>query len=197
MLRATLATVALTLCLSPSAAPAGFIVSIEQVGGNVVATGAGSINTAGLGGPLLEVSASPRIDANNATIVIGQSSINQLWTGPINGPQVLGSGIVRNASSSSGHFVGIMGLLDRIYLPQTYVSGAPLLGSATFNNTTLAALGLTNGTYNYTLPSADTFTVQVGPAAVPEPSSLALLSLCGAVGGVAAWRKRRGFARAV
>jgi hypothetical protein len=64
-------------------------------------------------------------------------------------------------------------------LPQGYVSGDPLSDSATYTGATFASLGVTPGTYVWTWGSgadADNFTLQIGPTAAPEPSSLLLLA---------------------
>jgi PEP-CTERM motif len=56
------------------------------------------------------------------------------------------------------------------------VSGTYLSDTSTWNNTTLAALGVTSGTYTWTWgtgPTADSFTLEAGP--VPEPATCALL----------------------
>jgi hypothetical protein len=64
-----------------------------------------------------------------------------------------------------------------LFLPVNYVSGAPLSDSATWDNATIASLGLTPGTYTWTWgsgASADSFTVQI-EASTPQPGSMALL----------------------
>ena len=45
----------------------------------------------------------------------------------------------------------------------------------TFANASFSSLDLTPGTYTYTLPH-DTITVQIGPAAVPEPATIVLVA---------------------
>jgi len=61
----------------------------------------------------------------------------------------------------------------------------------TFDSTTLAALGATDGTYTWTWSgaSADSLTLIVGTAPAPEPASLAQLS-AGVVGLGLIRRKR-------
>ena len=86
------------------------------------------------------------------------------------------AGVNGEAVAIQGNFdgVGILGV------PVGYVSGTSLgTSTITFNSTTLAALGVIDGTYEWTWgtgANADSFTLQIGPvAAVPEPASLPLL----------------------
>ena len=98
--------------------------------------------------------------------------VNGFVTGPTN----FGSGdsqIV--ASSGSGDLVGITGvgaLGGTLALPKNYVSGAALSDTSTYDNATFASLGVTPGTYTWTWgtgATADSFALQVGPAAMPVP----------------------------
>ena len=63
----------------------------------------------------------------------------------------------------------------------------------TFDNTTIAGLGLTAGTYSYTWgrigPTDDRLTIII--SSVPEPSSLVMAGMAVAAGLIAAWRRRR------
>ena len=77
--------------------------------------------------------------------------------------------------------------------PAGYVPGAHLSDTDTYAGQTLGSLGLTPGTYKYTWGTgahADFLTVEIGPAAVPEPSTLALAGL-GALSGGGDWYRRR------
>jgi PEP-CTERM motif len=105
------------------------------------------------------------------------------------GPSNFGPGTIQFASSGGGDAAGI--LSQDIYVPANYVSGSQLSDSATWNNTTISALGLTPGTYTWTWgsgPTADSLEVVV----VPEPSSFILLGIVAAFGFIACrWRRRR------
>lgn len=82
----------------------------------------------------------------------------------------------------------------QIFVPSGYVSGSVLSDTSTWNGTTIAGLGLTPGTYTYdwgTGPTADSFTLQIGPlATVPEPASFYLLALI-AIGFVVMFSRLR------
>ena len=78
-------------------------------------------------------------------------------------------------------------------MPQGYVSGGALSDSMTFNNATFASLGVTPGTYVWTWGTGanQNFTLQIGPAGVPDAgSTLSLLSF--ALLGVAVLRRKLG-----
>jgi hypothetical protein len=65
----------------------------------------------------------------------------------------------------------------------------------TYAGQTISSLGLTPGTYTWTWGTgahADSLTVQIGPAAIPEPST-AIIALSGAVafGSYYGWSRHR------
>lgn len=105
------------------------------------------------------------------------------------GPSAFGSGGISFASSSSGDAFYFD--LDDLYVPLGYVSGSSIAMSGTYAGHTFMSLGLTPGTYVWTLGSGmatDTFTINVQSAAVPEPTALSLALVAGAVAG---FRMRR------
>ncbi len=128
------------------------------------------------------------------------------YIGNISGPATLGPGpdsvtlsssIVGvfgtvNSSSSSGDVFDFAynsfcvpspsnscaNLESTLFVPAGYVSGDPLSGTSTWDNATIASLGLAPGTYTWswgtvTDPSIST---NVQAPTVPEPGSLALLA---------------------
>ena len=79
-------------------------------------------------------------------------------------------------------------------MPQGYVSGASLSSTSTYNGATLLSLGVTPGTYTWTWGTgvdADSFTLQIGPAGVPDAGSTLPLPGFASLGLVALRRKLR------
>jgi len=126
-----------------------FTITIEQVGPNVVATGTGAINLAGLSffnpGSVGTASVWP---------VTGRISMSSMSGGNADtyigftGPSSFGGGDVALANFSSGDVFAFD--LDAMFLPSGYVSGNPLSDMAIYFTATVASLGLTPGTYVWT-----------------------------------------------
>jgi hypothetical protein len=96
------------------------------------------------------------------------------------------------ASSGSGTGFDIEPNTGRIYTPISYVSGGALSATSTWSNTTIAALQMTPGTYTWhwgTGGNADSFTLVIGAAAVPEPSTWTAVGLIAVGAGLAQWRR--------
>ena len=183
---ATLAIV--IMCgLSVRPAQAGYIVTLQQVGSNVVATGSGTIDLTDLSTPPGTGSKVSYMDPFNGAILTGPAlptltSIDE-YAG-IFGPASFGthSG-TENADSGSGAMVGIINdqFLD---VPSGYVSGF-LSGKSTWNIATFSSLGVKPGTYVWTWGTgvhADSFTLI---ASLPDSGStlgLLLVSLLALVG---------------
>jgi len=168
--------------LSVPPAQAAYMVTLEQVGRNVVATGSGPIDLTGLSsaGPLFTGARLFPDGAEITTGPVGQEGPirTDLYTG-YTGPTSFGSGGEAFPNFGSGDLVGIGVFGIDLVVPSGYVSGSSLSNTATYLNQTLASLGVIPGTYVWAWGSGasdDTFTLQIGPAAaVPEPSSLMLL----------------------
>jgi hypothetical protein len=174
-----------------------YTVTLEQMGSNVVATGSGAFNLIGL--MLVDSigSQSPGILPSIADIITGAPLNADQYRGPITGPSSFGSGGLTVASSGNGDFVAMLfngGNVPALFVPVGYVSGTALSDSATYNNLTLGALGVTPGTYVWTWgDGADQrFTLQIGSAGVPGvPDGGSTVSLLGcALLGLAALRRK-------
>jgi len=176
-----LGAVALAL-LSGSPAQANFIVNIDQDGLNVDATGSGSLDLTDLTSAGVNSGSNvgnPRILPKSGVLVLGSTTIIHGYTG-FTGPSEFGTGGLTNASSETGDRV-TMEFDQQLVVSDGYTSGSFVSDSAIFDDTTIAALGLTEGTYTWTWGSgadADSYVINVGPVseAVPEPASLALFA---------------------
>ena len=157
-------------------AQADFIVTLVEVGPNVVATGSGAINLSGLtvlgigGGQAFVPPGSGGLSIGPTDFVSADSYLG------LTGPASFGTGSGGMlASSGSGDRVIIGGNSSSLLVPLNYASNGPLFSTSTWNNVTLNSLNLTPGTYLWSWGTGpnQTFTLQVG--AVPEPATLFLL----------------------
>jgi hypothetical protein len=169
-------------------ADAGFVIDVSQAGSNVVAAGSGSIDLTGLSFLFSGVDSSG-VNPGSGLVVVGPSVVTSVdvYSGAT-GPISFGGGGFTHASSGNGDLVGIEGIFGDIVVPEGYVSLTPLSGNATWDNTTIAGLGLTPGIYTYTWGAggpAQSLTVNI----VPEPSSLAMAGMAVAAGLIAARRR--------
>jgi hypothetical protein len=161
-------------------AQAACVVTMQQVGTEIVATGSGSLDIADL---VLSntVGLQAIVFGSKGEIAIGPTSPTAAdnFSG-LSGPCCFGTGSSHLADSGTGNAVAVGGLGGDLVVPTGYTSGAPLgTSTATWNNATFASLSVIPGTYVWTWGSgidADSFTLQIGPAAVPEPASLTLLA---------------------
>ncbi len=195
-----------------SDAMAAVIVNINQSGSNVVATVSGAFSS--LGTPTGELFISGNLSLAGFTTGnpdMGIPEFNQfcVTTGATANQYGLTNSTGWGAFDNSAAFAdsvsltgvkvfGInLGANGRFHLEKDYVFGTAISGTVTWNNKTLADLGITKlGTYVYTAGSGantDTVTFNLGGGgggggAVPEPTSMAIFGL-GALGF--AYRARR------
>ena len=199
LLPPTLFAIAVTSLFSVRPVQA-YTVTLEQVGSIVVATGTGAFNLTGLTFQNNFFNAPPQIQANFSLLITGPGGANQCqYTGFI-GPTNFGSGPLIFADTGSGDGVGIVGSGSNTFLivPQGYVSGAALSSSATWNNVTLASLGVTPGIYGWAWGTGledQNFDLEIKPLGVPPPvpdggSTVSLLG-CALLGLAALRRKLR------
>ncbi|WP_147262680.1 hypothetical protein [Roseiarcus fermentans] len=146
---------------------------VTQSGSNVVATGSGTLDLAGL---------TKGATTQGKAAVYSSSLLSVLTVGPTtatsergySGATVLasfGNGGSHLANAGSGDGFGIAA--GEIYVPSSFASGGSLSGSATWSGETLADLGLTPGTYVSSWAS-DEITVDVS-APAPEFSTWAMM----------------------
>jgi hypothetical protein len=146
---------------------AGYVVTLQQVGPNVVATGSGALDLTGLT-LFTNNTSSGEVYPSSGTILTGApaSSVSD-YLGPT-GPITFGSGGASFANSGTGGLVGIInsGVLA---VPVGYVSNSLLSDTATYNSKTINSLGATPGIYEWTWGSGadQNFTLDV----VPEPAT--------------------------
>jgi hypothetical protein len=178
--------------LSAAPAHAAFVFNIQPDGqGNIVANGSGTINLTSLQqvpGPAFTNAA---MGPGGADILVGSTpfaagSFNAYQGGIIPQSLSFGPGLTTTANTGSGSIVGVVWTYRAIVVPSTYVSGAYLSDSATWDNSTLSSLGLTPGSYLFHWPS-DSLTVNILSSPIPEPTSLSLLG----IGSVALLGRRR------
>jgi len=191
------------LCAPP--AKAAYTITIEQVGSDVTASGAGSINYTALA-PFGDEVDTPLIDASGGAIIIGPTTpTNDTYYSGVTGPAIaFGTGGEFFPNSGGGAIVGLGAQAvppstGVVAVPQGYVSGAPLgTSTATWTGATLSSLGLTPGTYVWSWGSgatADTFTIDIAagsfrsPPPIPEPATWAMMLL--GLAGLALVRTRR------
>ncbi|MCU6456115.1 PEPxxWA-CTERM sorting domain-containing protein [Sphingomonas sp. A2-49] len=166
-----------------SAADAAVVVTINQVGSNVVATTSGTLDLSGLtnvGSFALALSLRPTAGyiGTGATANAGVTGYSGLI-----GPAAFGTGADTSATSGTGLGFALNASAfgaPLVFVPTGYVSGSSLAGTALFAGRTFATLGLTAGSYVFR-SAADTVTINIG--AVPETASWIMMILgIGAIG---------------
>jgi len=174
-IRQFLTSLILTISFSPLL-HAAVTVNFVESGGNVVATANGTINTAGLTLSGTITSTGGFVRGTGLTInpteafSVGSAGVNDVYQNSFTSSSLpFSAGSVFSASSSTGTSFGYASFFNGVlYVPQGYVSNAPISGSSTWGGHTFASLGLIPGTYVVTWGSggnADSLTVNVGAAA--------------------------------
>ncbi len=169
---------------------AGIVITYQELGGDVIASGSGTIKLAGLAFNS-NLSIPPAISPSGQYFAVGSGGSIDFYGGT-NGPNSFGSGGYTVASSGSGDTLGIS--VGFVAVPHGYTSGSVISGTAIFSGMTFASLAVNPGTYIFTWGSgatADFLTLQVGPASIPEPSTPILFGTAAILLGYCGWRRRR------
>lgn len=182
----------------PSTSYAALVYQLSEVGSDVVLTLAsgGSLDLNGLNYAATNTG-SGGLNPSVAEFVVGSGSLD-LYIGLASGPATIGSGTSVPASLTSGlafGFTAITGGYFGVGVTAGYVSGSTIqtISTSTFSSATLSSLGVTAGTYVWTLANNDTITLQAASnSSVPETNStVAGLGLALAGMGLLRRRQRR------
>jgi hypothetical protein len=152
-----------TPTVTPSGA-AGSVVNMTllEVGGDVILSGAGTMNLTSL------TNVQPFFRGSNIVPQASQFGCGLAGPGPFNSrlytgstfnsPANFGTGGQTVGSSGTGDFFGVTFAIsnNQLFVPSGYTSGSFISGTTTFNSTTLATLGATPGTYTWSWGSGGT-----------------------------------------
>lgn len=179
---------ALAAAIVPSSAHAAVTITVNQVGSSVVVNGSGSFDTTGLKTYSTGNQGGSFINAASGVVSVGAAAPITILT-DLTGPVLGYLQGPKYATSSSGDTFGISQYLGAIYLPFNYQSNAQLTGTSTYQNASLASLGLSVGQYVFRSAN-DSVTLNIAAGAVPEPATWAMMIL--GLGAVGFAMRRRG-----
>ncbi len=175
-----------TLALAGQATHAAVLYQLDEVGADVVGTVSGSLDLTGLSYIITTAFITSYVDPTVGDSVITGPAAD-LYSGVTVAFATYGTGGLTTTTIESGDVFRIG--KSNLAVPANYTSGAALASSVTFQNSSFASLGMTVGSYVYTLPN-DTVTLRIGsPAIIPLPATLP--ALLGALGvGLILGRRR-------
>jgi hypothetical protein len=159
-----------TPTITPSqGSPSVFNAVITEVGSNVIMSGTGTFNLGDLTLAFNYAGTGSVVFPSIGQLTIGTipSNIQQYSGSTLTGPTNFGGGSGGSANSGTGGMFGVgpVGFGTRtILVPNGYVSGGVITGTATYLNKTLSSLGLTPGTYTWSWGSgsnAGSFILQI------------------------------------
>ncbi len=181
MMKMPLILAAAAALTNAGTAHANYIVNIAQSGSDVTASGSGVYDFTPLSFTGFDFPISVAIDPSTAYLGFGNedsfgtpgSTADNYIS--VSGPVSFGSGGLTLASSTSGSVGGINGSISELIVPPGYPpNGSTIDSLTTWDNTTIAGLGLTPGTYVWTWSGGNSFTLNIA-GSVPEPGSWALM----------------------
>jgi hypothetical protein len=146
-----------------ASASSAFIVTVAQVGPDVVWSGIGSFDLTGLTSAGTNTIGGGYA-ANQAIWAIGPVTTVDTYSGTITYPTSFGTGGIYVTSNTGSTFGVLPGGSGRtLYLPSGYISNTVISGSATYNSTTIATMGLNTGSYVWTWNSgSSSLTMNIG-----------------------------------
>ena len=178
--------------LSPALSKADVIINFNEIGPDVVATATGFANLTDLtSAGSASTSAFIQPASGPIALVGSPTSVSfDIYSG-LTSPGLFGTGAFAAPTSGSSGLVGID--REELYVAAGYTSMSAISEASTYAGQSFATLGLTPGSYTWTWgagANADSLTLNVSTtaAAVPEPSTLAVLSI-GAI-GLIGYRRR-------
>jgi hypothetical protein len=165
--------------------------TLNEDGGNLVATVSGSLNTSALtfnGNSFWNGIMSPL----EGVLIVGPTGTGSvtvaLWNLQFNDSAFGLNTMNLPPNSFSSDVAGIDLSHDRVMVPNGYVSGTELTGSATWNSQSFSSQNINQGTYTATYnDGTDSVVLQVG--AIPEPGSALLIGCAGLL--IAGYRRSR------
>ena len=176
---------ALSACFAVTeTSSAAVVITATESGGNVEVTATGTLDLSGgtYNGPFLPGSG---VNPEQPGITIALTFVDQYGFSSVTGPSNYGidtsGGTGWSASGVTGDNFGfIFDSVTNSMTVRTAFTGSqesaigPISSSMTFNTQTFAGLGITPGTYVWTLNNGDSITLQT--AAIPEPATSGLLA---------------------
>jgi hypothetical protein len=192
----SLAAICAVDCTEVRATP--YVVTVEQIGSNVVATGTGQLDVTGLTFGGTEGGSQSLWPAGPAILLgldLPHSDLFDFYRGVISGPASFGIGGGSLADSAAGNMVGLSlrSTPPVVGVPIGYISDTDLgTSTITILNRTIAQLDATPGTYTWTWGSAadQSFTIEI-EATTPLPTALPLFATGLGALGLLGWRRKK------
>ena len=179
------------IAIAPRNAQGGLVFDVTESGGNVEVDLSGTMNLSATQGLTGTSGHSGFYRAEAGVVGVGvDANVVDVYAVDFGAWLPYGAGGFGTWDVTTGSSVALT-TNPNLFVPNGYVSGTSLSGSATKLNASFASLGFTPGSYVTTLTNgANTDTVTINIGAVPEPSSVVpLFSMVGA--GLGLRRNRR------